>query len=122
MSLHLRYRLWIAEMNFDINVLRIFEDYIKELSSKDDQSEVKEGNAGFKQAFCNIRKEIDDLRHEMHLHKMTLATISRNGKQLEPETYEAGLHDALKKRYLNFRQNIEKLKIEFINFENKWMN
>ena len=31
MTLHLRYRLWIAEMNFDINVLRIFEDYIKVL-------------------------------------------------------------------------------------------
>ncbi len=38
MSLHLGYRLWIAEMNFDINVLRIFNDYLEELSSKKDET------------------------------------------------------------------------------------
>ncbi len=30
-NLHLRYRLWIAEMNFDINVLRIFSDHLQEI-------------------------------------------------------------------------------------------
>ena len=34
MTLHLEYRLWIAEMNADINVLRIFDDYLKELIRK----------------------------------------------------------------------------------------
>jgi uncharacterized coiled-coil DUF342 family protein len=121
MTLHLRYRLWIAEMNSDINVLRIFEDYIKELSSRK-QPEVKTGIADFKKKFGDIRKEIDELRHQMHLHKMNLASISRQGKQLDPENYKADDHDALKKQYINFRKKIEKLKNEFTDFENKWLN
>ena len=41
MSLHLQYRLWIAELNFDINVLRIFGDYLTELRTKRKEQEVK---------------------------------------------------------------------------------
>lgn len=33
-SLHLQYRLWIAELNEDINALRIFNDYLAEVSLK----------------------------------------------------------------------------------------
>jgi len=122
MTLHLRYRLWIAEMNFDINVLRIFEDYIKELSSKNEQPEITAGIADFKKKFGDIRKEIDELRHEMHLHKMKLASISRQGKKLDTGTYKADHHVALKKQYINFRKKIEKLKIGFSDFESKWLN
>lgn len=82
MTLHLRYRLWIAEMNFDINVLRIFEDYIKELSNINEQPKVKTGIADFKKKFGDIRKEIDELRHEMHLHKMKLASIYAKANNL----------------------------------------
>ena len=122
MTLHLRYRLWIAEMNSDIDVLRIFEDYIKELSLRKEPAEVKTGIADFKKQFGDIRKEIDELRHQMHLHKMNLASISRQGKKLDPETYESEDHDALKKQYINFRKKIEKLKSDFTDFENKWLN
>ena len=34
MSLHLQYRLWIAELNFDINVLRIFGDYLARIEKQ----------------------------------------------------------------------------------------
>ena len=122
MTLHLRYRLWIAEMNFDINILRIFEDYIKELSHKNEQPEVKTGIENFKDKFTDIRKEIDELRHEMHLLKMKLGAISREGKQLDDETYKADRHDDLKKQYINFRKKIDRLKIEFTDFENKWLS
>ena len=122
MTLHLRYRLWIAEMNFDINVLRIFEDYIQELSHKNEQPEVKTGIENFKDKFTDIRIEIDELRHEMHLRKMKLAAVSRQGKQLDDETYKAERHDDLMKQYIDFRKKIDRLKIEFTDFENKWLN
>ena len=69
MSLHLRYRLWIAEMNSDIDVLRIFGDYLKELVSKGDNPEVKNRIDYFQQQFINLRKDIDELRDEMHILK-----------------------------------------------------
>ncbi len=77
MALHFRYRLWIAEMNSDINVLRIFDDYVAELASKNSDPAVKGGVAGFKKEFILLRTEIDELRHEMHLCKMSLSADAR---------------------------------------------
>src|SRR5438105_15546878 len=103
MSLHLRYRLWIAEMNLDINVLRIFDDYVKELESKKNKSDVKSRIDYFQDQFISLRKEIDELRHEMHLLKMKLAKFSRETKPVDYKTYQADNHTGLKKRYLTFR-------------------
>ena len=77
MGLHFRYRLWIAEMNSHINIIRIFDDYIAELSSKKNVPAIKEGIDQFKKEFVSLRQQIDDLRHEMHLSKMTLAADSK---------------------------------------------
>jgi len=62
MGLHLRYRLRIAEMNADINILRIFDDYLKELSSKKDKPEVKNKIDYFQKQFTSFRKEIDEVK------------------------------------------------------------
>ena len=122
MGLHLRYRLWIAEMNLDINVLRIFNDYLEALSLKKNEPEIKTGIDYFEQKFSLLRKEIDDLRNEMHLLKMKLAAYSREKKPLDYKIYQADNHIASKKRYLAFREIFEKVKKEFGIFEGKWLN
>ena len=121
MSLHLRYRLWIAEMNSDINVLRIFDDYLAELSCQKNEAEVKSGIADFGKQFVKLRNEIDVMRHEMHLHKMKLAALSREMKPFTYDAYKADTHDALNKRYSAFRKTFGKTKKEFGAFESKWL-
>jgi hypothetical protein len=119
MSLHLRYRLWIAEMNLDINVLRILGDYLEELATKKDQPGVKTGIDYFEEQFIKQRKEIDELKDEMHLLKMKLASYSRESKLVDYKTYQADNHTDLKKRYFAFRKTFDKIKNEFIDFEGK---
>ena len=121
MLLHLRYRLWIAEMNADITVLRIFDDYILELSSKKNEPEIKEGITRFQQEFVKLRKEIDELRHEMHLVKMQLSAQSRETKTELKKNTPKDDRAALKKRYLLFRKNFDSVKKEFLQFEGKWL-
>lgn len=121
MGLHLRYRLWIAELNSEINMLRIFDDYIKELSSSNKEAEVKTSIAQFKKQFEGFRKEIDELRHEMHMIKMKLASYSREKKNIDFKTYKSDNHSGLKKRYLAYRKLFEKNKKEFGRFEAKWL-
>jgi uncharacterized coiled-coil DUF342 family protein len=122
MGLHLRYRLWIAEMNLDINVLRIFNDYVKELESKKNLQEVKTKIDYFQEQFINLRKEIDELRHEMQIIKMKLAAYSREMKVLNYKTYQADNHNDLKKRYFAFRKMFDKVKNEFRSFEGEWLH
>jgi len=121
MAFHLRYRLWIAELNFDIDILRIFDDYLYKLANKENEPEVRSGVAYFKKQFTIARKEIDQLRHNMHLLKMELAAYSREGKNLAPDDLEGNDHSTLKKHHARFRRNFNKLKMTFSDFESKWL-
>lgn len=117
MGLHLRYRLWIAELNSDITVLRIFTDYLDELKNRKTDAETKSQVEGFKKRFAESRKEIDELRHQMHLLKMKLAADSREKKQVSTKNLQSDNHPAVKKRYQAFRKFFDLLKKEFIKFE-----
>ena len=120
MGLHFRYRLWIAEMNSHINILRIFEDYVDEIKAKKNEPAVKNGIEQFQQHFVNVRKQIDDLRHEMHLAKMSLAAYAKQ-KLPDKKSFSAKTHADLKKLYGTYKKAFEKTKKEFSLFENKWL-
>jgi predicted RNase H-like nuclease (RuvC/YqgF family) len=121
MALHFRYRLWIAEMNSHINIMRIFDDYIAELSSKKNEAAVKSGIESYQKEFINLRKEIDELKHEMHLAKMDLAAFSRQAKKDDLISFSKKIHSDMKKRYLTYRKGFEKIKKDFGQFEAKWL-
>ncbi len=116
MSLHLSYRLWIAEMNSDISVLRIFADYLIELGSKKNMPDVIAGIEHFKQQFIILRQTIDELRHEMQLIKMKLAAAARVNEPPNNKTSSSYNHNALKNRYTVFRNTFNKVKKEFVLF------
>jgi hypothetical protein len=118
-SLHLRYRLWIAEMNFDITILRIFDDAMKELLIVTKEPSVVANIVHFEDQFVLIRKEIDELKHEMHLMKMKLAAYSRETTQDNEKAYQADNHEGLETVYLAFRRKFDKVKNEFGQFESQ---
>ena len=116
MNLHLAYRLWIAEMNADINVLRIFDDYLKELNVKNKKSAVLKGIENYKAQFVNLRKEIDELRHEMHLNKMKLAASGKTQNEPIEDIEKEIHHKEIEARYNAFRKTFDKTKKEFQQF------
>lgn len=122
MSLHLKYRLWIAELNFDINVLRIFADYLAELRAKCKDGEVKTRSDYFEKQFHLLRIEIDELRHEMHIAKMKMGAFARDGKPFEYKYYNKENHSPLKKRHSAYQAGFKKIKIEFGQFEEQWLS
>jgi hypothetical protein len=122
MSLHLRYRLWIAELNFDINVLRIFGDYLNELRAKRKEAEVKSKSDYFEKEFTALRAEIDEMRHEMHIAKMNMGEYSRDGKPFDFKKYNKENHSPIKKRLAAYKANFKKINSEFGEFEGKWLS
>ena len=114
-SLHLEYRVWIAELNFDINLIRIFNDRLLEL-----KQENKADAELFEKKFDASREQIDELRHRMHIEKMNLAAIARDNQVTAhyeikiPENYTLIRDD-----FFKFRILFNDLKSEFLRFENK---
>ncbi len=121
MGLHLLCRVWIAELNADITILRIFEDYLKELMLKKSEPQVETGIDLFQQQFASLRKENDEMKHEMHLLKMKLGAVSKAGETINNSTFQADNLEVLKSRYDDFRKVFDKMKIDFGNFEAKWL-
>jgi hypothetical protein len=122
MSLHLKYRLWIAELNFDINVLRIFGDYLSELRTKRKESEVKSKSDYFEKEFTTLRSEIDEMRHEMHIAKMKMGAYARDGQPFNYKLYFKENHGPIKKRLSAYKSNFKKINDEFGRFEGQWLS
>jgi hypothetical protein len=115
-SLHLQYRLWIAELNEDINVLRIFNDHLAEVCRKQHNKYTVQVEA-LKKRFTEIRNELDEVKHEMHLQKMKLAAIAKSDESSPDELPEHIQHSAVVLRYENFRKKFNDLKQEVIELE-----
>jgi hypothetical protein len=122
MSLHLKYRLLIAELNFDINVLRIFGDYLSELRSKRKETKVKSKSDYFEKQFQGLRTLIDEIRHEMQLGKMKLGAFSRDGKPFDYKLFNKENHIPLKKRLADYKTNFKSINKEFGEFEGQWLS
>jgi ABC-type transporter MlaC component len=122
MSLHLQYRLWIAELNFDINVLRIFGDYLSELRTGSKEADVKTKGDSFEKQFQSLRTEIDEIRHEMHIAKMKLGANARDAKPFSYKEYNKESHTPLKKRLAAYKTTFKKINKEFGSFEGLYLS
>lgn len=121
LGLHLRYRIWIAEMNADVTMLRIFDDYPEGLVEGKKDSQLKKITEEFKKQFGNLRQEMDNLKHEMHLQKMKLAANAREGKVIDRKLYKTDNHSALKKRYYAYRKAFSEMKTAFGLIKDNWV-
>lgn len=122
LGLHLRYRIWIAEMNADVTMLRIFDDYPEGLIDGKKDIQLKEVTEEFKKQFGALRQEMDNLKHEMHLQKMKLAANAREGKLIDKNLYKADNHAELKKRYYTYRKDFSKMKTAFGLIGDNWVD
>lgn len=108
MGLHLMYRLWIAELNHNINLLRIFDDYLLEAKTKSVETDITEKIDVFKKNFTDLRTEIDELRHSMHLVKMKLASEARQQEVFPELSQDPEEHPVIQKNYQAFQRSFEK--------------
>ena len=119
LKLHLQYRLLISEMNSDITILRILEDYLKEILLKKSESGIARNVKYFKNNFAQFRKENEDLRDKMHLKKMKLFALLKEKKVLDLKTYTSDNHQMILKLFKKYHKNFDKIKNEFSRFVEK---
>jgi hypothetical protein len=118
-SLHLEYRLWIAELNLDINLIRIFNDRLIEMSAENKSATAKSIIEDFGKKFNTSRETIDELRHRMHIEKMNLAATVREHPSPDHKISIPGNYKTISEDFFNFRVSFNELKSGFLRFENK---
>ncbi len=120
-KLHLEYQLWIAELNFDIQLIKIFEDHLAYIVSNNSSKKLLPKIEQFQNQFIRQREVIDELKHDLNISEKQLAAFVRDMATVGYENERLDNHPGLRERFLTFRNLFEDLKIRFRLFETEWM-
>ena len=119
-SLHLEYRLWINELNFYKEELRIFEHQLESLLCKNPTDEITPLVEQFQNKFILQKEVIDHLKHDLNVSEKQLANFVHELSGLGLESIKMDNHTKLRERMATFRKLYTELKNEFRWFERDW--
>ena len=118
-KLHVEYQLWIAELNFDIELIRIFEAHLQYIASQTNSKRVLAQIEQFQNQFIRQREVIDELRHDLNVSEKQLAAFVRDMAPIGYDNERLDNHSELREKFLTFRDLFEELKIRFRYFESE---
>ncbi|MFI5186387.1 MAG: hypothetical protein ACHQF0_06665 [Chitinophagales bacterium] len=116
-KLHIEYQLWIAELNFDIELIKIFEGHLAFITSHNTSKKLLAHIEQFQNQFIRQREVIDELKHDLNISEKQLASFVRDMATVGYENERLDNHSGLRDRFLRFRDLFEELKTRFRHFE-----
>jgi hypothetical protein len=120
-KLHIEYQFWIAELNFDIELIKIFESHLAYLASHVASKKIMPRIEQFQNQFIRQREVIDELKHDLNISEKQLAAFVRDMAPIGFENERLDNHPGLRERFLTFRSLFDDLKVRFRHFESEWM-
>lgn len=119
-SLHLEYRLWINELNFYKEEIKIFERQLEQLLNKNPIDEVCPRVEQFQNKFILQKEIIDHLKHDLNVSEKQLASFASELSGMGLESIKMDNHTKLRERMATFRKLYTEMKNEFRWFEADW--
>jgi hypothetical protein len=116
-KLHLEYQFWLAELNFDIELIKTFEAHLAFISSHNNSKESTPHIEQFQNRFIRQREVIDELKHDLNISEKQLAAFLRDMATVGYENERLDNHSELRERFLIFRELFDDLKTRFRYFE-----
>ena len=120
-SLHLEYQLWIRELLFYKEEIRIFENHLEDLLQKNTKNDVPAQVEHFQNQFIRHKEVIDHLKHDLHVSERQLAAFTRELSGDGLESIKMDNHTRLRDEVFVFRKIYTELKHDFRRFELIWM-
>jgi hypothetical protein len=120
-KLHVEYQFWIAELNFDMELLEIFESHLVYAAAGNTARKLMPRIEQFQNQFIRQREVIDELKHDLNISEKQLAAFVREMAPVGFENERLDNHSELRERFLVFRELFEDLKTRFRHFESEWM-
>lgn len=119
-KLHLEYNLWIAELQFAKEEIRIFEHHLEELVNKNFLIEVTAQVEHFQNRFIREKEVIDTLKHDLHGAEVQLVAFVKKLSGMGLESIRMDNHSKLREQMAMFRKLYNELKQEFRKFTAAW--
>ena len=120
-SLHLEYQLWIRELIFYKEEIKIFESNLESLIEKNTNKNMRAMVEHFQKQFILQKELIDHLKHDLHVSEKQLASFVHELSGARLENVRMDNHPQLRERIATFRKIYKDMKSEFREFESRWM-
>ena len=120
-SLHLEYQLWIRELMFYKEEIKIFENHLESLVVKNTGHHMRAQAEHFQNQFILQKEVIDHLKHDLHVSEKQLAAFVHELSGSHLENVRMDNHPILRERIATFRKIYKDIKSEFRQYESEWM-
>jgi hypothetical protein len=120
-KLHVEYQFWTAELNFDVELIKIFESHLAFIASGNTVKKLMPRIEQFQNQFIRQREVIDELKHDLNVSEKQLAAFVRDMSPIGFDNERLDNHSELRERFLTFRDLFDDLKARFRQFEGEWL-
>jgi hypothetical protein len=120
-DLHLEYQLWLRELTFYKEEIKIFEAHLETLANRNNKKAAQAQIEHFQNQFIRHKEVIDILKHDLQVSERQLASFVFNLTRIGFENIKMDNHGSLRDRILVFKKIYSELKQEFRRFETKWI-
>jgi hypothetical protein len=122
-SLHTEYQLWTRELIFYKEEIRIFEERLETIVSRNTKrKDVSVQVEHFQNQFILQKEVIDFLRHDLHVSERQLASFVHELSDEGIANIKMDNHGRLRERMSTFRKIFREMKNEFRRFEMQVIN
>jgi hypothetical protein len=120
-SLHLEYQLWVRELVFYKEEIKIFEHHLEILVQRNNKSAVMAQVEHFQNQFIRQKEVIDIIVHHLNTSEKQLASFVYGMSGSGMDSIRMDNHPKLREDVITFRKIYKELKEEFRRFEAEWM-
>ena len=120
-QLHFDHEIWLNELAFYRDELRILDKYLLELVSKNSGVDALKGIEHFQNQFIRQKEVLDEISHDIREHEQLVikAASSLNPVQVEKGRFED--HGDLREAVETFTRIYADLKAEYLSFVSHWL-
>ena len=120
-QLHFEHQLWINELNFYLEEIKLFENYLSRTINGNSSKEIVKGVEHFRSQFVLQKEIIHNLKHELMVADKRLVAFVKELSGLGLDSIRIDNHIRLRDRVKSFREIYSVLKTDFRRFEAEWL-
>lgn len=119
-ELHFDHSLWLNELLFFKEELKIFGEHLEEVASKNTSNELHVKIEQFQNRFLIQNNEIDILKHDINQNEDQVVLAAKEHEDFA-EYEVSDQHLRVRERMVIFRKLYMEMKVEFMRELEKWM-
>lgn len=116
-KLHSEYSIWMNELNFCKEEIRIFERHLENVINRNKAVEITAQVEHFQNQFIREKEVIDELKHKLNISEKQLVGLVKELSGLGLESIKLDNHPKLRDDMRVFRKIFTELKQDFRQFE-----